>query len=63
MSVFLVENIPPFSASYTEYLMSISGAISDSDLTTEEFETVFKSLTPSIATGIDTIKSNIVLDT
>ena len=37
--------------------------ISDSDLTTEEFKTIFKSLKHNKAAGIDTINSNIVLDT
>ena len=43
--------------------MSFNDAISDSDLTTEEFETAFKSLKRNKAAGIDTINSNIVLDT
>ena len=43
--------------------MSFNDAISDSDLTTEEFETDFKSLKRNKAAGIDTINSNIVLDT
>ena len=43
--------------------MSFNHVISDSDLTTEEFETVFKSLKRNKAAGIDTINSNIVLDT
>ena len=37
--------------------------ISDSDLTTEEFKTIFKSLKHNKVAGIDTINSNIVLDT
>ena len=37
-------------------------AIGESDLTTEEFETTFKSLKRNKAAGIDTINSNIVLD-
>ena len=43
--------------------MSFNDTISDSDLTTEEFETAFKSLKRNKAAGIDTINSNIVLDT
>ena len=43
--------------------MSFNDAISDSDLTTEEFETACKSLKRNKAAGIDTINSNIVLDT
>ena len=43
--------------------MSFNGAISDSNLTTEEFETAFKSLKCNKAASIDTINSNIVLDT
>ena len=43
--------------------MSFNDAISDSDLTSEEFETAFKSLKRDKAAGIDTINSNIVLDT
>ena len=39
--------------SYREYLMS---------LTTEEFETAFKSLKRNKAAGIDTINSNIIRD-
>ena len=59
----LAENIPPVSISYTEYLMYFNDAISDSDLTTEEFETAFKSLKRNKAASIDTSNSNIVLDT
>ena len=59
----LAKNIPPVSTSFTEYLMSFNDAISDSDLTTEEFETAFKSLKRNNAAGIDTINSNIVLHT
>ena len=40
----LAKNILPLSTSFTEYLMSFNDTISDSDLTTEEFETAFKSL-------------------
>ena len=46
-----------------EYLMSFNDAISYFDLTTEEFETTFKSLKRNNAAGIDTIDPNIVLDT
>ena len=59
----LAKNIPPASTSFTVYLMSFNDAISYSDLTTEEFETAFKSLKRNKAAGIDTIKLNIVLDT
>ena len=55
----LTENIAPVSTSYTEYLMSFNDAIRDSDLTTEEFKTVFKSLKRNKAAA----DSNIVLDT
>ena len=51
----LAENIPPVSTSYMEYLMSFNDAISDSDLTTQEFETAFKPLKHNKAAGIDTI--------
>ena len=43
--------------------MSFNDAISNSDLTTEEFETAFKSLKRNKAAGIYTINSNVVLDT
>ena len=43
--------------------MSFNDAISHSDLTTEEFETVFKSSKRIKAAGIDAINSNVVLDT
>ena len=43
--------------------MSFNDAISDSDLTTEEFKTAFKSLKRNKAAGIDTINSKIILDT
>ena len=59
----LAKNILPVSTSFTECLMSFNGAISDFDLTTKEFETPFKSLKRNKAAGIDTINSNIVLDT
>ena len=59
----LPKNIPPVSTSFTEYLMFFNDAISDSDLTTEEFETAFKSLKRNKAAGIDTINSNIGQDT
>ena len=42
--------------------MSFTDVISDSDLTTEEFETAFKSLKRNKAAGIDTIYSNISMD-
>ena len=57
------KNIPTVPTSFTEYSMSFNDAISDSDLTTEEFETAFKSLKRNKATGIDTIYSYIVPDT
>ena len=57
------KNIPTVPTSFTEYLMSFNDAISDSDLTTEEFETAFKSLKRNKATGIETINSYIVPDT
>ena len=53
---------PPDSPSYTEILMSFNDAISDSDLTIEEFETAFKSLKRNKAAVADTINSNIFLD-
>ena len=59
----LEKNIPPVLTSFTEYLMSFNDAISDSDLTTEEYKTAFKSLKRNKAAGIDTINSNIVLGT
>ena len=43
--------------------MSFNDVISDSDLTTEGFETAIKSLKPNKAAGIDIINSNTVLDT
>ena len=42
--------------------MSFNDAISDSDLTIEEFETAFKSLKRNKAAVADTISSNIFLD-
>ena len=57
------ENIPPALTSYTEYLTSFNYAISDANLTTEELETALKSLKRNKTAGIDTINSNIVLDT
>ena len=60
---FLAKNIPPVSTSFTEYLMSFNDAISDSDLTTEELEAAFKSLKRNKVAGINSINSNIVLDT
>ena len=59
----LAKIIPPVSTSFTEYLMYFNDAISDSDLTIEGFETAFKSLKRNKAGDIDTIKSNVVLDT
>ena len=59
----LAENIPPVSASCTEYLLSFSDAICNSDLATEEFEIAFKSLIRYKAAGTDTINSNIFLNT
>ena len=44
-------------------MLSFNGAINDADLTTEELKTVFKSLKRNKAAGIETINSNIVLDT
>ena len=43
--------------------MPFNDTIGDSDLTTEEFETVFKSLKRNKVAGTDTINSSIVLDT
>ena len=40
----LVKNILSASTSFTEYLMSFNDAMSDSDLTTEEFEIAYKIL-------------------
>ena len=60
---FLTENIPPVSTSCMEYLTSFNDARNDSDLTTVEFETAFKFLIGNNASVIDTINSNIVLDT
>ena len=54
---------PSLAKNIAEYLMSFNDAISDSDLTTEEFGTAFKSLKRNKAAVIDTINSNIVLDT
>ena len=59
----IAKNIPPVSTNFTEYSMSFKDAISDSDLTNEEFETAFKSLKRNKAAGTGTINSNIVLDT
>ena len=39
VSPSLAKYIPPASTSFAEYLMSFNDAISDFDLTTEEFET------------------------
>ena len=43
--------------------MSFNDPISDSDLTTEEFKKAFKSIKRKKVTDIDTIKSNLILDT
>ena len=43
--------------------MSFNDVINGSDLTTEEFETAFESLKFNKAAGINSINSNIVLDT
>ena len=43
--------------------MPFNDALSDSDFTTEELKTDFKSLKHNKVAGIDTINSNIVLDT
>ena len=59
----LVKNILPVSPTFTEYLMSFNDVVSDSDFTTEYFETAFKSLKGNKAARIDTNISNIVLDT
>ena len=59
----LQKNSLTVSASFTEYLISFNDAISDSDLANEEFETAFKSLKRNKAAVIDTINSNVVLDT
>ena len=59
----LAENIPQVATRYMEYMTSFSDAISDSNLTTEEFERAFKSLKRNKAADIDTINPNIVLDT
>ena len=58
----LVENFQPDSPNYTENLMSFNNAISDFDLTIEEFETAFKSLKHNKAAVIDTTNLNIFLD-
>ena len=47
----LAKNILPVSTGFTEHLMSFNDTISDSDLTTEEFETAFKSLKSNKAAG------------
>ena len=52
------ENIPQVSTSYTEYLTSFDKTISDSHLTTEEFERAFKSLKRNKAAYIDIINPN-----
>ena len=63
LGLSLAKDIPTVSTNFTEYLMSFNDAIKDSDLTTEEFETAFKSLKCNKAVGVDTINSNIILDT
>ena len=40
----LAKNISPVSTIFTEYLMPFNDALSDSDFTTEELKTDFKSL-------------------
>ena len=59
----LAENVPPVSTSFTEHFMSFNNAISDSDLTTEEFETALKPLKHNKVAGIDTTNLTMVLDT
>ena len=59
----LVKNILPVSTTFTEYLMSFNDTVSDSDFTTEEFKTAFKSLKGNKGARIDTNISNIVVDT
>ena len=49
----LAKNIPPVSTRFTEYLMSFSDAISDSNLTIEEFITAFKSSKRNKVANID----------
>ena len=44
-------------------VLPFNDAISDSDLTTEEFETAFKSFIRNKVADVDTINSDIVLDT
>ena len=44
LGFFLAKNIQQVSKTFTEYQKSFNYAISDSDLTTEELETSFKSL-------------------
>ena len=63
VGISLAKNIPPVSTSFTKYLMSFNDARSGSDLKIKEFETAFKSLKGNKAASIDTINSNIVLDT
>ena len=58
-----MKNIQPVSTSFTEYLKSFNDAISDSDLTTEEFETALESLKHNKVVSIDIIDSNMILDT
>ena len=59
----LARNILPVSTSFTECLMSFNDATNDSNLTTEEFETALKFLKRNRVAEIDTINTDIVLDT
>ena len=52
---FLAKNIPLVLTSFTEYLPFFNDTISDSDLTTKEFETAFKPLKSNKAARIDII--------
>lgn len=49
----LAEKIPPVSTNFTEYLIPFNESIRKFDLTTEEFETAFKSLKRSKAVGLE----------
>ena len=60
---FLVRNILPVSASFTKCLMTFNDATNDSNLTTEDFETALKFLKRNKVAEIDTINTDIVLDT
>ena len=48
---------------YPTQVLPFNDAISDSDLTTEEFETAFKLFIRNKVADVDTINSDIVLDT